>query len=1225
MTELGPASGLAGQLVGTCIAGRYEVRQLLGRGASKDVLLARDTRLDRDVALGRIQTAGGVGSLSPRALQEIRTTARLDEHPHIVTVYDVLEESGATWIVTQLVRGGSVADRLKTYPGGLPILDAIRIARQVADALHFAHEHGVIHRDVKPANVLVGSDNTFLLTDFGVALRLDHPRLTATGVPIGTPAYMSPEQVQGGTVDRRSDLYALGATLFELVCGQAPFRAESAVAVLVKQVNDPVPNAIDVNPAVPESLSRVIAQLMSKEPDDRPASGRIVCQALGAFEREEPASKSPTAGAGSLLPAPLATDPQRPFVGRHVALAELDAAWERAAAGSSQLAVITGEPGIGKTSLAAAFAQSGHERGACVLYGRCDEDALVSYQPFVEALRHLIARDPDLVGELEAAWHAELSELARLIPELRRRPLLRPARQPHETMERYQLFEGVLALLSPAIRRSGMVLVIDDMQWADEPTELLLRHIMRAELSGLLVLVTRRTPKPGQRDPLVKVTEDIRRRGGGDRRIVALSLKGLDPEETHELASRRREHPVDRGFSRLLQSDTEGHPFFIEQVLHGLRDADLGAEDRATTALKSLRVPEGVQDFIEYRLAGFSTEIGELLTQAAVCGPEFRLNVLAELRGTDPESVIRLLREPQAAGLILEPSIGRYAFSHALVRETLYHRRLGLSERAQLHLRIGEALERINSEGVNASELALHFQAAREIGGAERAVVYSLAAARDAASALAYEEAAAHARNACETLSALGSNRDDERCRLLRFAGRLYWQAGDQKAAQDEFRQAADLARQLGDPIQFARAALGYAGRSYDAEAIDPDLRRLFEEALATLPANETATRAKLLARLAEALHPVDGERAIALTSEALEILRHDPNDDALTTVFAARHTALLHIAHHEERFEVGKQWAALTEGRPDRLGLALHWRLFDLLERGDPGDISDARAIRKRVAALADELKQPLFRHFVAASDAKWLLMEGRLDEAEQRAHDAYNHGRRAQGSHVALLFGGQRFVLRREQGRLADFAREVAAFMDPAHLTLPAWRVAQAAIWCESGEIERARTELDDLGRNAFTAIPRDMFWLSSMCMLADCSAEVGDTTLMADVLAKLEPYAKYNAQVGLTSVLGPVHQFVGRLSALLGDQTSAERHFDLALERCAILGARPAAANIQLHYGESLLARDGRQARAAELLEQSQATARALGMDGLADRASRALARAERSQERGVGASP
>ena len=319
----------------------------------------------------------------------------------------------------------------------------------------------------------------------------------------------------------------------------------------------------------------------------------------------------------------------------------------------------------------------------------------------------------------------------------------------------------------------------------------------------------------------------------------------------------------------------------------------------------------------------------------------------------------------------------------------------------------------------------------------------------------------------------MGSGRDGDRCRLLRLAGRLYWQAGDQKAAQEEFRQAAKLARRLGDPVQFARAALGYAGRSYDAEAIDPDLRRLLEEALATLPQTETATRAKLLARLAEALSPVEGDRAIELTTEALEILQRDRDDDALATVVAARHTALLHIDHHQERCEVGRQWVKTTEGRPDRLGLALHWRLFDLLECGDPSDIVDARMTRDRLGALADELKQPLFRHFVAAFDAKWLLMTGNFDDAERQARDAYSHGRRAQGTHVALLFGGQRLLLLRDQGRLADLALEMSTVMDSARLTLPAWRVAAAMVSCDSGDFERARAELVDLGRDGFSAI--------------------------------------------------------------------------------------------------------------------------------------------------------
>jgi serine/threonine-protein kinase len=221
----------------SCIAGRYEVKRSLGRGASKEVFLAHDIRLDREVALSLVRTASGRGRLSPRILQEIQTTARLDEHPHIVTVYDVIDEHGATWIVSQLVRGGSLADRLETSRHGLPIADAVRIASEVADALHFAHEHGVIHRDVKPANVLLAAtDDTALLADFGVAFLPDSPRLTVSGAPVGTAPYMSPEQARGETVDRRSDLYGLGAMLFELVCGRPPFTDDTVAALVTKHL-----------------------------------------------------------------------------------------------------------------------------------------------------------------------------------------------------------------------------------------------------------------------------------------------------------------------------------------------------------------------------------------------------------------------------------------------------------------------------------------------------------------------------------------------------------------------------------------------------------------------------------------------------------------------------------------------------------------------------------------------------------------------------------------------------------------------------------------------------------------------------------------------------------------------------------------------------------------------------------------------------------------------------
>ena len=236
----------------TLVAGRYEVRRSLGRGASKEVFLARDivsTGMSRspssDVrrARGACRRVYSRRSGQRRGSTSIRTSSRC---------YDVIEEEDATWIVSQLIRGGTVAATSSTHPQGLPIADAVRIAGEVANALHFAHENGVIHRDVKPANVLLAPpDNIALLTDFGVAFLPDQPRLTVNGTPVGTPAYMSPEQALGAAADRRSDLYSLGAMLFELVCGHPPFSANSVVELLYKQVHDPVPDPGSLNPASP--------------------------------------------------------------------------------------------------------------------------------------------------------------------------------------------------------------------------------------------------------------------------------------------------------------------------------------------------------------------------------------------------------------------------------------------------------------------------------------------------------------------------------------------------------------------------------------------------------------------------------------------------------------------------------------------------------------------------------------------------------------------------------------------------------------------------------------------------------------------------------------------------------------------------------------------------------------------------------------------------------------
>jgi hypothetical protein len=344
-----------------------------------------------------------------------------------------------------------------------------------------------------------------------------------------------------------------------------------------------------------------------------------------------------------------------------------------------------------------------------------------------------------------------------------------------------------------------------------------------------------------------------------------------------------------------------------------------------------------------------------------------------------------------------------------------------------------------------------------------------------------------------------------------------------------------------------------------------------------------------------------------------MEILRCAPNDDSLTTTVAARHMALLHIDHADERMELSRSWVELAERRSHQsFGFALHWLLYDLLERGDAADVEAATGVRARLGQIAETLKQPLYAHFVACFDAKWRLMRGDFAGGENKTWEGYEYGVRVQGTHVALLLAAQLFVLRRDQGRIGEFLEEVAGFLDARHQTLPAWRAVLMVAHCESGDCERAAADLTDLARSGFAAIPRDMFWLAALCLSAEAAAGLNDRAVARELRSQLEPYERYNAQIGLAGVYGPVHGILGRLAALEGDWQAAARHYELALERCAILHALPAQTRLRCEYGEFLLSAPRADTDPHELLEISRITALELGMAEVAKRAGQAQRR-------------
>ena len=616
-------------------------------------------------------------------------------------------------------------------------------------------------------------------------------------------------------------------------------------------------------------------------------------------------------------------------------------------------------------------------------------------------------------------------------------------------------------------------------------------------------------------------------------------------------------------------------------------------------------MPEGAKEVIARRLARLRPEAVELLKTASVCGRTFRLDVLTELLEAPAARLVGPLEEAMSAGLVVEPEIGRFTYCHALVRETLYAAIASDTSRARLHLAVGEALEAVGGDDAPASELALHFHAARHVGGAEKAVDYGVRAAEVAARALAYEEAARHERQALDALEILA--RDEERFQELDRLGRLQWQAGDSAAARATFREKAELARRLDDAEQLARAAIGFGGRWYDAENIDEELIALLREARKRLPKGAGPTQAKVIARLAQAVRPADREgEARQLNREALAMARGLDDAQALIDALSGEHTALQHVEHLPERLEVGAEWLdeARGEEHEDALALALCWRAFDLFELGD---VQASRAAQQELSELAERLRQPLYRTFATSWEFKWLAAGGRFVGPSARPASAIaTRGRRMPPTPTANS-RGRSSACCGTAGRSPTLRRSSSA-------TWPARRhsrLGAPASWSRTPPAERRSARESSFMASSMAGSRRSLA-TSSGCRRSASSPRllrrVGDAEAADALAGALRPYADHNAQIGFAVLLGPVQLFVAMATAAAGRSDEAEERFREAIGRSEALGTLTAEVHARCGYGELLLARgDG---RARDELARAKEMAERTGMAGCAARARKGL---------------
>jgi DNA-binding SARP family transcriptional activator len=883
--------------------------------------------------------------------------------------------------------------------------------------------------------------------------------------------------------------------------------------------------------------------------------------------RSDGRGEETSAGLAPPLPGALVLGEQAPLVGRHDELHALLSAWQRASAGAAGVVTVAGEAGSGKTRLLIELVARVGESDATVLAGRCVEDGMVAFAPFTEALRPLVTVAPDALP----AW--VLTELARLLPELGPAG----AAQEGEAQDaRHRLFEAVAAAIGAAARRGPVLLVIEDLHWADQATLGMLAHVVRTV--GWAPLLLAASFRDEQRPELHALLDDLRR----EQRLEQVALAGLSQSEVGELVAARLGRAPPAEMVQAVHARTGGNPLFARALVRHVVESDPGQPVERLVSAAATDVPHGVRAVVEGRLARLPGPVGEAVTMGAVVGEDFTLADVAAACETSDELAADALDAAAAAGLIDESGrAGQYRFAHALVRAGLIAG-LTSTRQALLHRRVAEALEALPKprREPRLPELAFHLLEAGPMVEPEKAAGFALEAAVQMSKKLAYEEAAALLeRAAAAELDEL----DPLRVKIPIALGEARSRLGDASAASGCFEEAARAARTLGDHELLGLAALGAAGFTVNVGPVRERVRDLLEEALAGVHP-ESDLRPRLLARLAiEVYYAPPITLRERLSAEALE-LGHHAGGRALLEALGARHVALWSPAHAEERLQIADELIAAARAAGDREAelQGVNWRVTDLVELGD---LAAARTAIDEHERLAGELRLLGYAWFVPMWRAMLALMAGRIEEARQLSEEAGRIGRAVQDANAELLVSVQRGGIRRAATEFTD--ADLAAVEEQGE-TSPAgaaWRTWAAGILLVDGQVERARRmvlrEVDGLA-----LLPLDANWLYTAGALGIRVAYLRHAGAAATVYPLLLPFRDRTVTAGRATFCGGSAELsLGLLAATLGDRQAAIGHLELAARRNDELGAAPYAAFAR----EALvsLERDGALTLPAELL--------------------------------------
>jgi tetratricopeptide (TPR) repeat protein len=896
---------------------------------------------------------------------------------------------------------------------------------------------------------------------------------------------------------------------------------------------------------------------------------------------------------------PLAGGADRPFVGRGAELEALGAQIAAAERGNARVMLISGEPGAGKTRLveeAVASVATGR-----VLWGRCQEiEGAPPFWSWIQVLRAYVRSTPGERLRTELGDHT--GELARLVPAIRTR--CPDAAAPGDEMlnpeaARFQLFDAVTMFLRTIATPDLLVVVLDDLHWADSESLLLLAFVAR-ELHDqrLLVLGTYRETELRQSRAGARAFGDLARASH------CLTLTGLTASDVGEyVLAACGQTPGPESIRAILRA-TEGNAFFVTEVvellhLRGQLDA---------TALRSghLDLPAEVHEVTRRRIAQLSDAGRGVLAAAAVLGREFEVALLARIVGLPADATFAELTDAARRGVIEEVAEhpGKFRFAHALLQETLTAD-LGAAARADLHRAVGAALEAVHGDALDPvlGDIAHHYFEAAPLGTLTKAIEFATRAAQQAYAQLGYEEAVRHLERAAQA-SRGAAVPPQVRLSILRQLGHAQRAAGDEEGARATFLTAAQIARDLGHTDLFAEAAVS-AASGMETGTVDWTLVRLLEDAIGLVGSEDGHWRTILLAQLARALYFSDTTRRHAYSEEAVAIARRRDDNVGLLAALRARQYALWEPGRAEQRREIGTEIVELATATSDPMatGEALFWRIVDHFELGEMGVVHETL---RRYRELAAACRLPRVRWHGTLLEATLALLAGRLADARRLAQQAASLLAPSPLNNVESYFLVQSFLICKEQGRLAELESAVTEAAERAAI-VAVWPATLGLLHAELGHTDAAQQVLADI-ETRFGDLPRDGMLLGTCARLAEACALLEVPASAEPLLPLVAPHA--NAVVVLPSAvgcLGSVARYAGLLAHLLGRLDEAIAYFETALATNERIGALPLLAHSQRELARTLHARGARgdHERAAAVEAEAAATGERLGLVALQQR--------------------